>query len=175
VVRSWFKPPEYDGPRVVEEPGHLRLDVADRPLLEHVAQGVPIGDRHSCRGALDLLDRLQLPVVEPGGSGLSDPGDRDRRRLVGPLADELLGQGDVSVGAHAHDPEAVVEERHTLVVVAVRSGQTDVDDECGASGCHLMLLGLYGALDCRLSLAGQTIALESNSGWAAMKSSSRVA
>ena len=119
---------QHDGAGVGEVAGHLGLHVTHRPLLQDVAEPVPVADRDVGGGLLDLLHGVELPVVQPGGACLADAGDRDRVGVRRPGADQRLRGGDVTGGADAHEPEGAVEEGDGLVVVALGTGEADVGD-----------------------------------------------
>ena len=127
---------EHHDAGVGEVAGHRVLHVPDRPLLQHVAQGVAVGDRDHPGGPLDPVDGFEVPVVQAGDAGLADAGHGDHVSLVGPLADQLLGRGHVTVGADPAQVELLLQEGDVLVVVPVGAGEADVDDDGGLVGGH---------------------------------------
>jgi hypothetical protein len=114
---------------------------------------VAVGHRHGVGGLDDRLDRGQVAVVQARGTRLPNPGDRDRGGVRAPDPDQLGGHVEVAAGADPQEPERAVEEPHVDVVVAVRAGQADVDDEQ------------------RGHLGHQAIAFEPISGWSTMNRS----
>ena len=132
---------EHHGARVGEVAGHLGLHVPDRPLLQHVAQGVAVGDRDGVGAPPSpARRRSRSPSYRPTARASRDAGDRDGGRLRPPRS--LTSRSAASTSPpmpDPQDPEAPVEEGDLLVVVALRAGQADVDDEGEVVGASAAL------------------------------------
>jgi hypothetical protein len=135
-----------DDPRVVEVPRQFVLDVPDRPLLQHVTQGVAVRDGNACRAARQSPQPGQIAVVMLRRARLAQPGHRYRGGPAGPVADERARLVDPSVRPEPEDADGMAEKHDVLVVVAVHVQQADFDDQGGLGRRHRVGFGRHALI-----------------------------